>query len=64
MINHTINNMQNIVFQHAYNVFRQKNLPPNCRDLTAELEAQKFVNLYTTTGRLTDFLLRYMKGAF
>lgn len=63
MLNPTINNMQNVVFQHAYNVFRQKTLPPNCRDITAEVEAQRFVNLYTSTGRLTDFLLRYTKGA-
>lgn len=63
MINDTISNMQNVVFKHAYSVFRQKTLPPNCKDLEAEIEAQRFVNLYTTTGRLTDFLLRFTKGA-
>ena len=63
MINDTISNMQNVVFKHAYSVLRQKTLPPNCRDLEAEIEAQRFVNIYTTTGRLTDFLLRFTKGA-
>lgn len=58
-----VENMQNVLFRHAYEVFKDKTLPPNCIDTKAQIEANRFVCLYTNTNRLTDFLLRYNRGA-
>lgn len=60
---YVISYMQSVIYNHAYKVFKSKTLPPNCVDIKAQIEAQKFVNLYTNTNRLTDFLLRYNRGA-
>lgn len=58
-----INEMQSVLFNHAYDVFKDKTLPPCCIDTKACIEAKQFVHLYTNTNRLTDFLFRYNRGA-
>lgn len=57
-----VQNMQNVIYHHAYNVFRDKNLPPNCIDQRAIYKALEIVNEYTFRGWLTDFFTRVSRG--
>lgn len=59
----TIKDLQQIVFNHTYEVMRDRNLPPGCIDINAQIEAERFVYKYTNENRLTDFFYRYMRGA-
>ena len=58
-----IQNMQSVVYRHAYNVFRNKSLPPNMVDQRAMRDAQMVVVEYTRAGILSDFFLRLSGGA-
>lgn len=55
--------MQNAVFNHAYNILRSKDLPPNCVDIEAQTKAQRFINIYSQGHLLVDYYIRMQKGA-
>ena len=57
-----IMNMQSVIYHHAYNVFRDKSLPPNMVDQRAMRDAQMVVIEYTRAGILTDFFTRLNGG--
>lgn len=57
-----IQNMQSVIYHHAYNVFRDKSLPPNMVDQRAMHDAQMVVVEYTRAGILTDFFIRLNGG--
>ena len=57
-----IMNMQSVIYHHAYNVFRDKSLPPNMVDQKAMQDAQMVVVEYTKAGILTDFFTRLNGG--
>lgn len=59
---HIINDMQNAVFNHAYNILKSKDLPPNCIDVEAQTKAQRFINIYTKENLLADYYTRIQKG--
>ena len=60
---HVITDMQNAVFNHAYNILRSKDLPPNCVDIEAQTKAQRFINIYSQGHLLVDYSIRMQKGA-
>lgn len=57
-----ISDMQRVVYNHAYNVFRDKKLPPGCTDSRAILAATNIVAVYTSEGLLTDLFTRIIRG--
>ena len=57
-----VQNMQSVIYHHAYNIFRDKSLPPNMVDQRAMREAQMTVIEFTRAGALTDFFTRLNGG--
>ena len=57
-----IQNMQSVIYHHAYNVFRDKSLPPYCVDTKAMFDAQSLVNEYTYKGLLNQIYERLEGG--
>lgn len=60
---HVVQNMQSVIYNHAYNVFRNKALPPSCVDTKAIFQAQEIVCEYTFKGILSDMVMRITRGA-
>lgn len=60
---YAIQNMQSVVYNHAYNVLRNKDLPPYCVDTKAMFDAQSLVNEYTYKGLLNQIYARLAGGA-
>lgn len=60
---HIIDNMQSAIYDHAYNILKSKDLPPNCIDIEAQTKARRFINIYAKEHLLTDYYLRMQKGA-
>ena len=59
----TIDNMRSVIYDHAYHMFRDRNLPPNCTDRKAMVDAANILNEYTYGGDLTDMFTRIIRGA-
>lgn len=59
---YAILNMQSAVYNHAYNVFRTRDLPPYCVDTKAMFDAQSLVNEYTYKGLLNQIYERLEGG--
>lgn len=60
---HIVDDMHNAIFNHAYNILKSKDLPPNCIDVEAQTKAQRFINIYAKEHLLTDYYTRMQKGA-
>jgi len=60
---HIVDDMQNAIYNHAYNILKSKDLPPNCIDVEAQTKAQRFINIYAKEHILADYYTRMMKGA-
>ena len=57
-----VQNMQSVIYHHAYNIFKDKSLPPNMVDQRAMREAQMTVIEFTRASALTDFFMRLSGG--